>query len=178
MILAGQDLTAATLNALPAPLDVLTTGSVTNTTTETTIGTFPNGIPAGDASANSGYEFVVTGTYDSSGTPTLRIRLYVASIATGNRIYDSAAHTTAGTGTNQPWWVRGHLVVIGTGSGGTFDGGGVAGIADGTVNTIMSLFAADAINTTVANPIIVTAAWGTASTSNICRTRGGTLGRL
>src|SRR5215472_14124815 len=104
MILAGQDITAALLNSLPQPLDTLTTGSIANSVAETVIGTFPAGIPANDAATNNGYNFVVTGTADVTGTPTLRIRLRVGS-AGGPRIYDSGSLTT-GAGSAQPWWIN------------------------------------------------------------------------
>ncbi len=176
-MLAGSDITAAALNALPAPLDTLAIGSVTNSAAETTIGTFANGIPANDPGLNSAYVFTVSGTCDVTATPTLRLRLYIASVTTAHRIFDSGVLTTS-AGAGQPWWLWARVIITGTGSSGTHDPGGIGAFAAVSAAAITSIFTAQTINTTIANQILLTAQWGTASASNTCRSTGGTMGRL
>jgi hypothetical protein len=177
-IYAGQRITPATLEAA-GDLAGLTTGSVTNTVTETTIGTFSSGYQGGDGSVNTVYDFFLTGTFDTTSTPTLRLRLYVASAASGNRIWDSSATATGGTNTGQPFWIIAKLVITATGSTGTFDSGGISQGANwNSANLIASNFSGNAIDTTSTHDIILTALWGTASSSNTCRTTGGQMSKM
>lgn len=178
-ILAGQKVTAAALNALPADLASLTTGSVANSITETTIGTFSSGIAANDPAVNGGYDAMITGTQDvAAATPTLRFRVYVGTAASSNRVFDSGVLTTSGTGTARPFWIRAFLIVTATGVTGTFDSGGLISAAGFSVSLTSSNFTAGTIDTTAAHDVILTALWGTANAGNIARTTAGLLQRM
>ncbi|HEY6278722.1 MAG TPA: hypothetical protein VIX86_20610 [Streptosporangiaceae bacterium] len=173
---AGQRATAGQLGRVTA---LLTTGSVTNSSSETTIGTFSAGYPANDGAVSGGYLFYVTGTFDTTGTPTLELRLYMASVAAGNRIWDSGALATGGTNTVQPFWIRAFLLVTATGSSGTFDAGGDAQGANWNAAAgVFSNFTASAIDTTATHDIVLTAKYSAASSSNTCRTTAGSALRM
>lgn len=178
--LAGQRVTAGLLNSLPADLAELTTGSVTNSTAETTIGTFSSGYPAGDALiVSAGYTFYVTGSWDSTGTPTIRFRLYIGTVTSTNRIYDTGTMTGSGTASGASYWIRAHLLITATGVSGTFDGGG-----DGTISNVTagqpvgSTFTGQSIDTTSVHNILLTAQYSAASASNTARTNAGLMARL
>jgi len=172
---AGQKIGAETLNDLPAHLADLSTGSVTNSTTETTIGTFSAAIPANDPVVNSGYQLRVTGTTDTTGTPTLRLRAYIGSVAAGNLIYDSGAVATSGAATGRPWQLEAWFLITGTGSGGTADGGGWVNSAHIASSPLFDSQTGAAIDTTAAQDILITATWGTASASDTARTTAGAI---
>jgi len=176
-ILAGQTVTAAELNNIPVALDVLTFSSVTNTVTETVIGTFPLGIPAGDAVANSGYQFSLTFSHDCSGTPTVQYRLYMASIAAANIIFDSTVLNMSGTHTFQACGMMAFMVCTNAGVAGTFDSYGFCNFNNTSQGDADFSETGHTINTTVANQIILTCKWGTASASNTARTTGGVMRR-
>ena len=176
-ILAGQEVIADALNDLPAHLADLTTGSVTNSVAETTIGTFSAAIAANDATTNSGYRLQVTGTTDTTATPTLRIRAYIGSIAAGNMIYDSTAKATSGAATGKPWYLSVTFLVTGTGTGGTASAGGWLHSDHIAASPVTDAETGVAIDTTAAKDILVTATWGTASASNTARTSGGSIVR-
>lgn len=177
---AGTDITAALLNSLPFPLDTLAIGSVTNSTSETTIGTFAVGIPANDASFNSGYRFKITGSWDSTATPTIQLRLYLGSLMTGTRrIFDSGSMTGSGAGTSKAFWLDAFLICTLGGGSGTMDCGGLMTIVNtSTGQPVSSAFTGQTFNTTFTQQLILTAQFGTASASNTARTLSGVMGRL
>lgn len=176
-VYAGQRVTAGTLNALPGDIVTLTTGNTVNSSTEVTIGTFSACIPANDAVVNGGYRWLIFGSTDTTGTPTIRFRFYVGSAAGANLIFDSGSGTTNGAATNKPWSILAWMMVITTGTTGTFEGFGLANSAHINASPLTNNNHASTINTTVSNDVIVTAQWGTANASNNCRTLAGSAQR-
>jgi hypothetical protein len=172
-VYAGQRLTAAVLNGLPGDLVAFTTGNVTNSALETAIGTFSAAIGANDAVVGGGYQFLVFGTTDTIATPTIRFRLYCGPVVSGNLIGDFGTQTTSAGATNKPWWLKVWMIVTATGSAGTFEAGGIADSSNVSGGPFASSRTAVAINTTIANDVILTAQWGTASASNTARTLAG-----
>jgi hypothetical protein len=172
-VAAGQRITASVLNSLPVDLGALGTGSITNSVTETVIGTFSSAIPQNTAVAGSGYSFLISGTTDTTGTPTIQWRLYVGGIVAAQLIFDSGVQTTNGTATSKAYTVRAFLIVTGTGSSGTFESFGLVNSAHVSGGANYNSRTASTINTTVSNDVVLTAKWGTASSSNTARTLAG-----
>jgi hypothetical protein len=177
-VYAGQRVTPAVLEGA-SDLAGLTTGSVTNSTTETAIGTFTAGYPGGDGGVNTGYTFYITGTFDTTGTPTITFNLYMASVAAGNQMFGSGALTTGGTNTSEPYWIVAFLVINGTGVSGTFDSGGWGQAANAaSANMFQNNRAAKTIDTTTTHDVVFTAKWSASSSSNTCRTTGGQMSKM
>lgn len=160
---------------ISGPVSSLVTGSVTNSVSETVIGTFT--LPANDMVANAGYRFEVAGTADTTGTPTINIRARFTS-ASGTLLWATGS-LTARTATGMYWTLAGWMYCLATGASGSvfFDAtchqaivaAGIAenlnGVTGGTVDTTSTVL------------VVVTAQWGTASTSNTCRTLAGSISR-
>lgn len=155
----------------------IVTGSIANSVTETVIGTF-NSIPANDPIAGSCYHVSARGTADFTTSPTVTIRVRLDSI-TGARQFDSGALTCAGTLTNRAWAVEARFMVTATGVSGSYETFGWYNDGIRSSNSqIGSNFTGQVIDTTSAHTVVVTATWGTASASNVCRSLAGTLERV
>jgi len=172
-VAAGQRLTAAMINSLPVVVSYLSTGSVSNSTAETVIGTFT--IPANDPQFPGGYRMNIFGTVTEAASPTVSIRVKLNS--TGGTTLLSLTGATV-SATPAYFGITGFLGFSSIGSTATFGsdlkinqnfngssviGGGIAG--------------AVAINTTNSNTIIVTAQFGTANASNTATTTFGAMYR-
>jgi len=176
-VLAGQSVTDQMLNGLPVTLSTLVTGSVSNSATETVIGSFT--IPADDAVAGSGYEFRVFGSADMLASATTRFRLRLAS-ATGTLLMQGAALSCPGAATGRPWGLRGTLYANAAGSSGLIDGWSwwAEELQSTTPSEQASSCLAVAVDWTAAVTLVVTADWGAASASNVARTLDGGLNRI
>jgi hypothetical protein len=171
-VLAGQDETAATANLLPPAASILATGTVSNSNAETIIGTFT--IPAGDASsASGGYWFYVHGTSTEAANPnlTLRTRLNSTAGTILSSLGPSALTATPGTFDILLW-----LLFEGIGAAGTF--GCVSQTTMTNVAFITGGAEAVAINTTIANTLVITAQFSAAAAANTATTKAGVLYRL
>jgi hypothetical protein len=178
-IYAGQDVTADELNAMSALVAPLTCATVSNTTTETAIGTVT--IPAGDAGlvTNGGYQIRFWGVVSCTGTPTVTINVRLTS-ATGTLIGSSGSLTCRSGVSNAFLHARYSLMVTAAGSSGTFDGLGefISNIVASSSATNLYQVQGTAINTTAAVTLVVTAVWGAANASNTVTGHVGTLGRI
>lgn len=158
-------------------LSKLATGSIASTVTETVIGTFSL-IPANDPIVGSTFHVSARGTADFTTSPTVTIRVKLDSTS-GQRQFDSGALTCNGTATNKAWALEARFMITATGAGGTYESFGWYNDSLRTANTqIGSNFTAQTIDTTSAHTVVVTAQWGTASASNVCRSLAGTLERV
>lgn len=177
-VLAGQSVTDQMLNGLPVTLSTLTTGSINNSGTETTIGTFT--IPASDAVAGSGYEFRVLGTADCTAVSnSIRFRMRLAS-AGGTLLMQGAALTIpAGAFTNRPWGVRGYIYANVAGSSGLMDGWSwwAETLQSATPSEQASAVTQQAVDWTSPVVLCFTADWTTGTTGDIARTLDGGLNR-
>lgn len=148
--------------------------TVTNTTTETDL--YVHTLGVGELVAGEVYRLRVTGYTDNqatSGTLTMRARLGGTSL--GALSYGSAT----GAQTDKAWWAELERVIRSTGSGGT---------AYGTVHGQSMMPSASqvqtatskqiGVNTTIANDLKITAQWGTASASNICKIETAVLQKI
>jgi hypothetical protein len=173
---AGQRATAAQINSLPVVTSYLSTGSVTNTTSETIIGTFT--IAAGDPAFPGGYRFEVVGTAAQSGTPNVSMRVRLNSTS-GALLFSATGVSFSAAST--PFAFDGFIMFSAIGASGAFYGsvimnsnfGGAATavLTPGIPNNV-------AINTTISNTIVVTAQFSAASSSDTVTTIGGAMYRL
>lgn len=171
---AGQRVTALELNQLPVVVSYLTTGSLASTNAETVIGTFT--IPAGDPTSPGGYWWKVHAVSTAVSSPTFALRMRLGTV-TGSVLGSIGASThSAASAISQ---IEGWLGFEAIGSSGTF------GCWDSlafsvTGATVDSLFQTEsvAINTTIANNIVVTGQFSVSSASNTATTKFGAMYRL
>jgi hypothetical protein len=178
----GARVTSALLNELPSVVSQFTTGSVSNTVTETVIGSFV--IPANTISAvNNGFRFNVFGTADSNGTgpPTLTTTLRLGATGTISDTSIRAFTLTerAGSSTNLGWTAEGWMLFTTVGTSGalvcsTFQNQDVTS-GTAAANYQITPGGTGTFNTTVQLTLSITATWNTASTANISRTLAGVL---
>jgi hypothetical protein len=176
--LAGQRVPAAFLNGLPVAAATLAPVSISNSVAELAVATFS--FPVGDPSAQvgSGYQFKLYGTADTVLTPTLTFRFRIGTVTGGTFLNGYAL--TCRTGTNLAWALDAWVYFAGIGSGGSVDGNGyfnesvVASAA--AIHPVLG--SNTAIDTTSTMNFLVTAQWGTASASNICRSLQGAAYRI
>jgi hypothetical protein len=171
---AGAPIRAADINDLPVIESQLATGSLSNTVSETIIGTFTIGAGTIVSPTGLGLKLYITGRVTCTGTPTfvLRLRLNSLSGTTLNSISNTMGNTAAG------FQYEGWLLFTAFGSSGSFDSlvhvahnftsGSVTSSADG------QLFGTT-LNTTVSNTLVVTGQFGAASTSNTASTLAGAM---
>lgn len=174
---AGQSLTALEVNQLPVIVSYLATGSVSNSTAETVIGTFT--IPAGDPTSPGGYQYYALITCAEAGGTSLLVRMRLGTV-TGTQI---GGYTSAITFNSTPGAVdlHGFVALTAIGSAGTLDavgygGQNILGAGAGQFGPFYAI--ATAINTTIANNIVITAQFGNASVSNTATAQFGSLYRL
>lgn len=174
LILAGQRLTSQLLSTT---VSTLATGSVSNSTAETVIGTLT--IPAGNPSVGTGYRFTVFGSVDDAGTPALSVSVRLGGVA-GTLIWNSGSLTCASGITGQWWFLDCVTYFTATGSGGTLQFGGTLAESYTTTSgaSHVSGLTGVTVNTTAAMTLSITGKWGTLSPSNTVRTLGGSLLRL
>jgi hypothetical protein len=172
-LLAGNDFTAAEVNQLPVVVSQMVTSSVANSNLETAVGTFT--IPAGTITAvNQGFQFKVFCTCGETASPTLTIRMRVVSAA--GAIIASGANTLSAAGFFQ---FDGWLLFNAVGAGGTFNS--LVNVVENFTGALASsaqawdATSATAWNTTISNPIYVTAQFSAANAAN---TATGVVGNL
>lgn len=176
-VVAGQKITAALLNGLPAQVAALSTGSVSNTLAETVIGSFS--IPAGQVSATgNGLAFRIFGTADTTATPALQLKMHFGTAgSTSDLLIFTGLSITARTGTSMAWVLDGWFYFTTVGASGVICGVALQSqqVSTATDSPPNWAFAntLSPVDTTVAESLTVSATWGTASTSNICRTLAG-----
>ena len=176
-VVAGQKITAALLNGLPAQVAALSTGSVSNTTAETVIGSFA--VPAGQVTATgNGLAFRIFGTADATGTPALALKMRFGTTgSTSDLLIYTYLSITARAGTGFGFALDGWFYFTTVGSSGVICGVSQQSqqISTATDSPPNWAFASNlsTIDTTVAESLTVSATWGTASTSNVCRTLVG-----
>src|SRR5215469_12120266 len=95
---AGAPIKASDINNLPVIVNQLATGSLSNTTSETIIGTFTVGAGTIVSPTGLGLKFYVTGRVNCTGTPsfTLRMRLNGLAGTTLNSVVNTMGNTAAG----------------------------------------------------------------------------------
>jgi parallel beta-helix repeat protein len=143
-----------------------TTATAANTAAETVIAT--GTIPAGDAVAGSAYRLVAHGTASTTGTPTLTLRVRLGG-ATGPVIAQYAAITTGSAIANRGWRIEGSLHCIAPGAAATWAGGAALyhHLASTTGAAQYELTDAPVTrDSTVDQPVVITAQWSAASASN------------
>lgn len=173
--LAGMDITAARLNSPPIVAG-LVTGNVANSNLETVIGTF--NVPAGQypTAVSQGFEWKIACTCGGTASPTLTVRMRVASTS-GTIILSGANPVTS----SAAWFtIEGWMLFNAVGSGGTFlslaniaenfNGSAGAPLAQGWYSTLNTAW-----NTTISNPIYVTAQFSAANAANVAATVAGNL---
>lgn len=100
------------------------------------------------------------GTFSTTGTPTLQLRIKLDSTT----YIDTMPVTTPSGASDEGWVIDGTFVVHTTGATGTVEAQGVAQFADAVVDAPRT--AAVTTDTTQALTVTVTAQWGTSSASN------------
>lgn len=172
---AGLDATAARLNSPPVVASMVN-GNVANSNLETVIGTFTVAAGQYPAAANQGFRWQLSGTCGGTASPTLTVRMRVVS--TSGTIIGSGSNTV----TSASGWFDfdGWMLFSAIGSGGAFTSrnvvdeafGGAAGAptASGTFVTNGTAW-----NTTIANPIYVTAQFSVANAANVAAGLSGNL---
>jgi hypothetical protein len=159
-----------------------TSTTVANTSTETVIASMT--IPAGDAVAGAVYRMAAWGIGSVTATPTITLRSRLGGV-TGQQIASSGARTASSGVSGHTWRVDLDLVCLTTGTSGSWFGQQVtmeaisvpgagapyapAVIQDGTVQVTA--------DSTVAQTLVLTATWGTASVSNTITCEGFTATR-
>jgi hypothetical protein len=174
---AGGKVSAAYLNGLPAAVAPLATGSVSNTTAETVIGSFS--IPGSTITATgNGLAFRIFGTADATGTPNLTLKMHFGTAgSTADLLIFTGLTIAARAGTNFGWVLDGWFYFTTVGASGVIDGVAyqsqqVSTATDSPPNWAFAT-GLSTIDTTVAESLTVSATWGTASASNVCRTLVG-----
>jgi len=170
---AGMAMTAARLNSPPVAAG-LVTGSVANSNLETIIGTFT--VPILSAAVGQGFEWKIACTCGGTASPTLTVRMRVGSAA-GPIICSGANPVTSASA----WFsLEGWLLFTAVGAGGTFQS--LANISESFNATAGTPLAqgwyatnGTAWNTTIANPIYVTAQFSAANAANTAATVAGNL---
>lgn len=176
----GHAVTADEYNNNGVLVSAPTNVTVSNKTTETIIATYT--IPANSAEANDVFEFECSGTCDMTSTPTITFRLRIGG--TSGTAVATISYTTAAN-TQRPWWIRGYLQCVSTGSGGTWHGfmthgGRIAGGASPGISAVWDDCTVNptAKDTTANQDMVVTVQWGTASASNTVHTNRAMIRKL
>lgn len=178
-ITCGQKLDVAVMDDLSTLVDALTVGSVSNSTTQTVIGTVT--IPANDADLGDIYRLRVYGSVDSTSTPTLTLRLRFTDTAGGILVtFYNAGSPRAST--DEPWYLDVDAMVTAVGASANLQiaGGFRDRVTSSTAaNTaLLNNVAAGGFDSTVNQDLVVTAQWNTASSSDVARTLEGGLFRM
>jgi hypothetical protein len=172
--LAGMQATAARLNSPPV-IAPMVTGSVASSALETVIGTFTVPVSGEPTAAGQGFEFKMAGTCGGTASPTLTIRMRVAS--TAGTIIASGANTVNIAGAFFAF--EGWMLFTAVGSGGAFSS--LVNVAENFTGALASnaqgwnATSATAWNTAISNPIYVTAQF---SASNAANVAAGVVGNL
>ena len=172
--LAGMSATAARLNSPPV-VSPMVTSNVANSNLETIIGTFTVGAGQYPVATGQGFEFKVACTCGGTASPNLTIRMRVGSpsgtiIATGVNAVSVAS----------AWFsFEGWMLFNTVGAGGTFSS--LVNVVENFSGTLAALAQAwdgssgVAWNTTISNPIYVTAQFSVANAANVA---AGVVGNL
>lgn len=145
--------------------------SVNNTTAETTLFGSGSGtltIEAGMARVGQNIRIRIFGSFTTTGTPTVRIRLYVGA----TNVADSGAVTSAISGANGRFEYQADMTIRAVGASGNiycaYSSFRVANVSVGGTQTFWELLSAGApsVDWTAAKAIDVTITWGTMSASN------------
>lgn len=181
-IAAGQDVTASQVNAMSRYVTSVTGATCQDTTSETVIGTAT--IPATDAGLASGvtgagYCMEVPVIASTTSTPTLLLRVRSGSV-TGTTICSFGTITCQSNLSGGLGWVVLKLYITATGSSGTFYNFGwqYQNFQGSPYVTTMSAQAGSSVNTTQALTLVLTATWGTASSSNTVTGYSGAVSRI
>lgn len=147
--------------------------NVVNTVTETTLigsGIGSLALPANFFVIGKTIRFTLKGGIETSGTPTLRIRIKLGSTT----ILDTTATTLAAITGTQLFEINGELTCRTTGASGTIMGEGRFNyFMTATTMTPVSMYLGTAVtvDTTAAQTLDITAEWGTAAAANAIRHR-------
>jgi hypothetical protein len=145
--------------------------ALANSTTLTDISPVPTMIlPGNYLQRGSIIRIKASGTFSTTGTPTLLIGAYYGAVA-GTALAASGATTTASAAASFPWDYEYEGVVRTTGTTGTIMGNGRLLLATSLTAYSMVPVPATAIatvtlDTTTAKAVTIGAQWGTASASN------------
>lgn len=177
-IYAGEQVTADQINAMSRFVSVITCDSVTDTETETIVGTVT--IPATDAglAVNGGYYLLWMGVVSCTGTPTLIIRVRMGSVTGAN--LQQYSNTCLSDLSDATATLRMEMLITAAGSSGTFSCVSqlISGIGATPTASQFDAGNALAINTTEAVTLVITAQWNAASTSNTATGTAGNLDRV
>lgn len=173
---AGQRITAAALNHLPVTLP-LTTGNVSNSVAETTIGTFT--IPGNDPVVGGGYLFRCFGIVSDTLTPTFFTRVKLTGPG-GSLLAGSFGGTLRSSVANMRFDITLEMFFTAIGSTGSFDTVSTQRdtLTSASINFTGSAVPGLAVDTTNAIIIAVTAQFGTANAANTASTTSGVMNRL
>ncbi len=138
--------------------------TVADTVTETTlVGTGEGSITIPADRLDAGRRIIVKagGHLSDTGTPTLEIKITIG----GTEVATTGAMTLNGTITEAGWWLEVIITCRSAGASGTVVASGLFEYDDGTQHDLVKT-STTTIDTTGTNDVDVTAAWGTADTSN------------
>jgi|GEM_PF-4077171 len=151
--------------------------TIANTTAETAFTGLSYALPAGSfidntlGSQNGAVMRVKSwGSYTTSGTPALTIRLYMGSVAPGNLLMTTGAIKTVTSPGGQPWRVDTDVIVNGPGSTSAAVPTVTIGASTQVVPTLQS-----AVGLSAGGSIILTAQWSAASASDAVTLGGFTV---
>lgn len=160
-------------NAVPS-----SSTTVASTTSETVMATYT--IPANDAAAGAVYRITAWGTISVTGTPTFFFRTRLGGVSGITLGTTTLADNQSSGVTGKPWKAEVYVVCLSTGGSGTWfgnlavtNGGMVAGGVP-VKNPTQYIDGASQVtrDTTASQDLVITANWGTSSSSNTITCRG------
>lgn len=145
---------------------------VANTAAEQVVATLT--VPANDAVVGAIYKIVAWGPISVTGTPTITFRGRVGGVA--GSTFGTITKTASSGQTNKAWRCELHVVVLATGGSGSWFGNLYLAEAITTTtvgaNTSIDGSVAQTASTTSSQALVITAQWGTASSSNTLTAQG------